>query len=657
MIVYPGGAQDRRRSVDTGSMAVSRSGRGWRGLVVLTLIGVLMTPAATATAQEEDTVSFVGAGWGHGMGLSQYGAYGASRDGWTVDQIIGHFYRGSTIATMGEGDLDPKENLWVNLEKDRDELLLIAEETNLAPAVPVVVTRGEESWELGTNHRLEITWSSASNTCSLEIQDSSGATLETPGSGPCNVDITWDGWEEKPSRKIQIDGCFNWDWNAVPNQNRPCEYARGDLHLRSGPGGMDLTVELDIDDYVLGISEMPYYWGFATNSGLEALKAQALAARSYARELQIHRDEPGNNVCAAWCDVRDTTVDQRYVGWGHTGLGIDEWIEAVDSTANQVITHPDAPNGKVVRAYYSSSSGGYTENVHEISAAYPNPVEYLSSVDDHWALTSLNPHDDWIETFSAAYVAGKVFADLAESDDVVVLESAQVTERNTSTSARTVLFTGSVNGTPVTKGFSGATVDSMFGLRSKYFDVQFGDYEAPPFVDIAASVHFDDIVFIADLGITKGCNPPANTEYCPDAEVSRGQMAAFLVRALGLTDDGGKDWFNDDNSSVFESDINKLAAAGITTGCTADGSRFCPADSVTRGEMAAFLVRAWGYNDPGPGDWFVDDDESMFEGEIDRLKTAGITVGCNPPANDRFCPEEPVERDQMASFLARALRG
>ena len=156
MIVYPGDAQDRRRSVDTGSMAVSRSGRGWRGLVVLTLIGVLMTPAATATAQEEDTVSFVGAGWGHGMGLSQYGAYGASRDGWTVDQIIGHFYRGSTIATMGEGDLDPKENLWVNLEKDRDELLLIAEETNLAPAVPVVVTRGEESWELGTNPRLEI---------------------------------------------------------------------------------------------------------------------------------------------------------------------------------------------------------------------------------------------------------------------------------------------------------------------------------------------------------------------------------------------------------------------------------------------------------------------------------------------------------------------
>ena len=73
--------------------------------------------------------------------------------------------------------------------------------------------------------------------------------------------------------------------------------------------------------------------------------------------------------------------------------------------------------------------------------------------------------------------------------------------------------------------------------------------------------------------------------------------------------------------------------------------------------MAAFLVRAFDYNDPGEGDWFTDDDESMFEGNIDRLKVAGVTLGCNPPDNDRFCPEDPVRRDQMASFLARALRG
>jgi hypothetical protein len=354
--------------------------------------------------------------------------------------------------------------------------------------------------------------------------------------------------------------------------------------------------------------------------------------------------------------VRDTTVDQRYVGWGHVGLGIDEWIAAVDATANQVIAHDDAPNGGVVRAYYSSSSGGFTENIHEVSTSFPNPVEYLSSVDDHWALTSLNPYDSWTATFSASYVADKVWGSTYPGDDLV-LESAQVTERHTSTSAKTVLFTGTRNGAPISKELSGATVDSMFSLRSKYFDVQFGDAELPPFDDIRETVHYDDIVYIADLQITKGCNPPANTSYCPDGLVTRGEMAAFLVRALGLTSGADVDRFTDDDGTLFESDINKLAAAGITSGCNADGSEYCPNKAVTRGEMAAFLARGFGYDDPGAGDFFADDDDSIFEGNIDRLKVAGVTIGCNPPANTNFCPDDSVKRDQMASFLARALRG
>lgn len=605
---------------------------------------------AAAVAQEDATVSFVGAGWGHGVGLSQYGAYGQSQAGYTVDQIIGHYYQGSSIGTMGEDGLAAKENLWVNLEKDRSSLLLIAEATNLAPPVPVIVTRGADTWELDVNHQLDITWDSGS-TCSLEIKDAGGATIETPGSGPCTVDITWDGWEEKPSRKIEIDGCYNWDWNSVPSQNRPCEYARGDLHLRTGPGGMDLSVEIDIDDYVLGISEMPYYWGFATNGGLEALKAQALAARSYARELQIYRDPPGNNLCGAWCDVRDTTVDQRYVGWGHVGLGIDEWIAAVDATANQVITHPDAPNGNVVRSYYSSSSGGATESIHEVWSSFNDPVPYLMSVDDSWAqLPGVNnPYDSWTVTKDAPYVASKVGLD--------ILTGAVVTERHTSGSAKTVLFTGIDNGVATEVYKTGVWVDQNMGLRSIYFDVQYGDIELPPFNDIDGSVHYDDIVYIAELGITKGCNPPQNTSFCPTDTVTRGEMAAFLVRTLGLTEGGGTDWFTDDNSSIFEADINKLRQAGITSGCNADGTRFCPNAPVTRGEMAAFLVRGFGYTDSGTGDWFSDDNDSMFEGDIDRLRQAGVTFGCNPPDNTNFCPDDSVRRDQMASFLARALLG
>ena len=175
------------------------------------------------------------------------------------------------------------------------------------------------------------------------------------------------------------------------------------------------------------------------------------------------------------------------------------------------------------------------------------------------------------------------------------------------------------------------------------------------FNDDDGSVFEADIEWLAFNGVTRGCNPPINTEFCPDAYVTRGQMAAFLVRALDLVD-RLDDPFTDDDDSIFEADIERLAAAGITKGCNPPtNDRFCPDGSVTREQMAAFLVRALGYTDDGGGDLFVDDDDSVFEADIDRLGTAGVTKGCNPPANDRYCPTGTVTRGQMAAFLHRAL--
>jgi hypothetical protein len=71
--------------------------------------------------------------------------------------------------------------------------------------------------------------------------------------------------------------------------------------------------------------------------------------------------------------------------------------------------------------------------------------------------------------------------------------------------------------------------------------------------------------------------------------------------------------------------------------------------------MAAFLVRALDLEDEGDGNWFIDDDGSVFELDINRLATSGVTRGCNPPINDRFCPGQSVTRAQMAAFLRRAL--
>ncbi len=114
--------------------------------------------------------------------------------------------------------------------------------------------------------------------------------------------------------------------------------------------------------------------------------------------------------------------------------------------------------------------------------------------------------------------------------------------------------------------------------------------------------------------------------------------------------------FVDIDGSVFKADIEWLAAEGITKGCNPPlNDRFCPDDNVTRGQMAAFLVRALGYTDNGGGNLFIDDDGSIFQEDIDRLGTAAVTKGCNPPINDRFCPDDNVTRGQMAAFLHRAL--
>jgi hypothetical protein len=208
-------------------------------------------------------------------------------------------------------------------------------------------------------------------------------------------------------------------------------------------------------------------------------------------------------------------------------------------------------------------------------------------------------------------------------------------------------------------------VDGCFGLVGAMWeeevDHQHGfkyvpDDRTPPcFVDTLDNIFNGAVIWLGSHRITKGCNPPLNDRFCPDDHVTRGQMAALLSRALGYTDGGGG-WFTDTTGHLFETAIDKLATADVTKGCNPPtNTQFCPDEFVTRGQMAAFLVRALGYTDNGGGDLFIDDEGHVFEAAIDKLGTAGVTKGCNPPANTMFCPDDLVTRAQMAGFLKRAL--
>lgn len=181
--------------------------------------------------------------------------------------------------------------------------------------------------------------------------------------------------------------------------------------------------------------------------------------------------------------------------------------------------------------------------------------------------------------------------------------------------------------------------------------------ELPPggsFVDDNDSVHEGAIEAIAAAGITVGCNPPTNDRYCAGRTVTRAEMATFLARALDLGA-ASVEPFADTGGSVHEASINAIAAAGITTGCNPpDNSYYCPGRYITRAEMASMLARAFNLQASSQAD-FSDVANSVHEANINAIAEAGITIGCNPPANDRFCPQDRVTRGQMASFLARAI--
>jgi hypothetical protein len=169
-----------------------------------------------------------------------------------------------------------------------------------------------------------------------------------------------------------------------------------------------------------------------------------------------------------------------------------------------------------------------------------------------------------------------------------------------------------------------------------------------PFTDIGTTMHAQSIRELHALGYLFGC---AYRKACPHELLSRGEAAAFLSRTLGLPV-ASKDYFTDDGDSTFEGVINRLAAAGITKGCNPPAnSRYCPDRTMSRAEFASMMVRALGLGGSAP-DAFSDDSGHTAERDINVFAQAGITRGCG---SDRFCPDSALPRDESATFFYRSL--
>ncbi|MTV27244.1 hypothetical protein FTX61_17760 [Nitriliruptoraceae bacterium ZYF776] len=166
------------------------------------------------------------------------------------------------------------------------------------------------------------------------------------------------------------------------------------------------------------------------------------------------------------------------------------------------------------------------------------------------------------------------------------------------------------------------------------------------FRDIAGSPHEQAIRDLVDREITQGYD---DRTFRPSNDVTRAQVATFLGRALELSPSTGSA-FRDVGGSPHEGYIYALVEAGILNGY---GDTFRPNEPLRREHMAAILTRALELDlDPAAGGAFSD--VRGYVGEIGALRTAGITGGCgtNPL---RYCPESSVTRGQMATFLMNAL--
>src|SRR3954465_14111082 len=296
------------------------------------------------TIRTQPTFFISGHGWGQGLGMSQYGAYGYAQHGWTYDRIVKHYYTGTTI---GQAPVS------------RVRVLLVdsAKRVTIASKLPFQLVDGN-----GSKHALE-------------------AGSYAVGAAFKYTDPTDS--QAKP-RALPYPLEFRPGSTAVTLNGRGY---RGSFRvLKLGLAKVRVVNVVDLDLYLRGVvpSEMPKSWA------LEALKAQAVAARSYALS---HLHTGGG------FDVYPDTRDQVYLGIPHEAPST---TAAVNATAGQVALY----KGKVASTYFFSTSGGRTASVQDLSPE-AEAIPYLVSVADPY--DSISPYHDWGPyRFSTAALAKKL---------------------------------------------------------------------------------------------------------------------------------------------------------------------------------------------------------------------------------------------------------
>ena len=177
-------------------------------------VALLLSMALPVSAAGSwDEVAFEGSGWGHGVGLSQYGAYAMATLGSSYTEILAHYYQGTSIEQVS-----PSTTLWVNLERDFATKDLTVLDVGSSPGTDVVITTDSGSANASPDASISIALTGV-NGCTITITNPGDAPIVLTDVAACSADMSWYPWTtgtDVPTTKVQIEGCTLADWNSAP---------------------------------------------------------------------------------------------------------------------------------------------------------------------------------------------------------------------------------------------------------------------------------------------------------------------------------------------------------------------------------------------------------------------------------------------------------
>jgi len=397
--------------------------RTWSQAMAACLTACLAAGLVTGQVRAEEPASppaqftLVGSGWGHGVGMSQWGAFGMARAGYDAAAIVSHYYQGTQVVPA-QDDMDIRVNLLFQVPRSvmRSEALDPTGGGIEVTVGPTVVVGGPVDDFVFTVRDGQV-----------GVERVAGGQSVDLGAAP-TVSVRWAGTRAPgaaPGGPTLLNVARTRE--GLASAGHRYRYGTVEVVPVSTNAGVRLNVVNSVrihDEYLYGISEVSSSWPEA------AMQAQVLAARTYA----LSKIDSGVRQSCS-CHVDDgggPYFDQTFTGWGKASAAMgDRWVAAVNATMTSDVTGSAILHeGKAIRAFYHSSSGGATQSVQDV---WGGTLPYVVSVPDPWMQVPENPNASWQSVVTQAQMAAAF--------GVPAVQSVDVAERHVSGAVKAVQAT------------------------------------------------------------------------------------------------------------------------------------------------------------------------------------------------------------------------